>query len=98
MAIRLTQAEVAEFYDHPLEPERRRLLGEFQALVGALSSEGADRALTPRYQEVKRELQSVNETMQRDYWEMRGARERAVKRVEEMRQQMESGVAATGCR
>jgi hypothetical protein len=96
MPIRLTQAEVAEFYDHPLEPQRRQLLGEFQTLVGALSSEGADRALLPQYQKIARELIEVNETMQRDYWELRGARERAAKRVEELREQMEQ--AATGCR
>ena len=95
MPIRLTQAEVAEFYDHPLEPERRRLLGEFQALVGALSSAGADRALLPEYHKVKRELEEVNEQMRTDYWELRGAKERAEKRVEEIRQQLESGALAS---
>jgi len=101
MGIRLTQDEVREFYDHPLEPQRRQLLGEFQALVGALSSESGDRALLPQYQKVTRELNAVNEQMRTDYWEMRGARERAAKRTEEFRQQLESGaltLATTGCR
>jgi hypothetical protein len=101
MPIRLTQEEVREFYDHELEPERRRLLGEFQTLVAALSSEGADRALLPQYQKIARELKEVNEQMQRDFWQLRDARERAAKRVEEIRQQMESGaleITATGCR